>query len=539
MSDAISLIYNGFQFSERSKMTVSERMQYDSADRTVKYNVLMLRVETIVAFTTSGGSQGSLANQMTALRAKLSKAGEFLRFEHPGFGNPIIINGGSDRNDVAFGPKPRLIEWNPIGNEWAAEVVWEVEFSLPACPNGRHSDLASLNYTVDYTIDNEGFTTRTTSGTMEIAMTRRDRSIPDTADYYREILSIYKPTNFERTHNFSLSEDKRTLSFSIVDNEIKSGNPYPPGITFIDATHDVDWNYRQRGKLSNTINATIVVARDKPALYAWEIFRLIVMKRQEFAYLNGDTMFIESLRVVESLFSHRHTFALSYRINATLPKFFTSTGVFQGVPVEWNWDSWSESVKEIQHPRSIARLKHEPSDDVIIDLCGPSNIPNGRPNYPGYQNPVAYAMVFQNRKPPPDKSWLTFNASLTYYEDTPNALQIKMGPSDLQYQEFDPASPAGETINSDGSIDRFVETSAPGMTYVWAGQAERVGYEIKCPNLINIGGVFLRRSGRGVFQQKYVGDFFGQPKYIAAWSFPFKVVRIPIVRKDDIDPVTE
>src|SRR5262249_23657754 len=96
-------------------------------------------------------------------------------------------------------------------------------------------------YDVDYEIDGDGYTRVSTSGQLVIPMTRKtqtNRSIPDTADRFREQIAYAVPVGFKReVHRCKLSADKRTMNFSITDQELPFA--LPAGCTRCDIEHTI------------------------------------------------------------------------------------------------------------------------------------------------------------------------------------------------------------------------------------------------------------------------------------------------------------
>ncbi|WP_439625707.1 hypothetical protein [Gemmata sp.] len=72
------------------------------------------------------------------------------------------------------------------------------------------------------------FTTRIMTGKVTIPMTRRnkDERVPSTsADEWRSRVSPAQLEGFRRTSNYELSEDRRTLAFTITDEEMPEELP--------------------------------------------------------------------------------------------------------------------------------------------------------------------------------------------------------------------------------------------------------------------------------------------------------------------------
>lgn len=534
--------YNGYTFPTYSHVTVDSGMQYDDAERTVLYHRYTVRVQmTIVA----EGSDTYVGQNYQRIRQLLSKSGGPFIINHRGFGPELTVNyntGGP--KDVAFGPKPRVLRWNPVGDTNAVEVDWECEICLPACEGlggVRFSGLSTLNYAVSYRINMMGYTTRTVSGYLEIAMTRDGRNIPDTADAYRDFVVIDKPYNFQRETTWSLSQDKRRAEFTITDSEIESPNAYPAGVIRIRANHRVGWTRRALATLPNTVSASITLAPGQPRGRAWAIFRAIVAQRIAFAAAPA-FVFFESMEVSEEIYDNTVSFSLSYRLyfgeGSALSEIFTATGLFS-VPAG-DWVTWAQSVAPLQSHRGRAQLTHNATEDQILDLCTDTVLPSTPNPYFPPTNPPSPMRRFCNARPDPKVSYIRFEGAVSTIEDTPSTVQITLGADDLRINPFDPADPTDANGQTDAAknIKRIIESAASNMEFEWVGYAERVGYDIPRPGKITLGGVTLVRRGKGVFRKKFLGMHFCQPVYGAAWRFRYVVDTRPSnVPASDADPV--
>lgn len=543
----MTIAYNGYTFGEYSHVSFSAEMVEDNAQRTVLYHRGKLRVQTVIAAESGDAYVGY---HFRRIRQLLSKAGQQLDINHEGFGPPLSINSSSSGvYDVCFGPKPRFISWEPVGNTNAVEVIWECEYCLPICDGQsgvRYEGLSALNYGISYRIDKFGYTTRTVSGYLEIAMTRAGYSIPDTADAYREVIEVPKPIDYERESSWQLSPDKRRADFVITDSQIKSHNAYPVGVVSIRANHRVGWSRRNSAILVNSINATIELAHNQSRGRAWDIFRNLVSQRTQVALDLGDYVMLESLEADEELYGHAISFSLSYRIiseySGALSKFLTSSGLFKHVGtgvVESDWGHWSDSLASIQSTRGLSQLEHSASEDAIVDLCVDAVPPQVPIPYIVPSNPPTVFASLCNAKPPPDKSYVRFEAAITSIEDVPATMQITVGGDDLEPIEFDPADPSSGNGDTDASknIVRFIEEAPAGLRFQWTGYAERLGYDIPKPGKLEFGGKTLRRIGKAKFRRKYLGKFFCQPLYGAAWNMMYVVDERPTeVPTDESDP---
>jgi hypothetical protein len=455
-----TLEYNGYAFGERTQTSVSEELVYDDADRTVVYHNIKLNAKTIV---TPDGNDSDTNRSMQKVRELLTQAGARLKIDNRGFGTKLDIN-GSGVKDVAFGPKPRMLSWVPVGNDQAAEVEWECETRIPFCQSGsspRYTGFSTFNYTIDYSISDKGFTTRTIAGYIEIAMTRNGRNLPDTADRYREKLRVLKPRNFKRSQDFSLSADKRRLNFTFVDTEIESQRPYPPGVVEISGRHRVRWDRSRIKRIGNTFSLDVEVAHDKPKLLAWEIFNAMLTRRLDKVRESNRTVFLEGLDIDEDLFTNRISFSVNYRVQADLSEIFNLSGLFNAP--NYDWRRWEDSMNDIHSLRGISKLSHSQYEDRITDLCD-QHASTFQFVDRVYIAPTAQPPKLCNKKPPASKSWLYFDASLTNVDDTNTYFEHTLGSAPITDEAFDPSATKTLPGTVDlSNIDTVVAIESPNM----------------------------------------------------------------------------
>lgn len=543
---ANEVTYNGYSFGPYSHVKVSAEMVEDDAGRTILYHRYKIRIDTTI---TAESQDAYVGQHFRRIRQLLSKAGQELTINHAGFGPALTINGSAGFggvSDVCFGPKPKIIAWDPVGATNAVEVIWECEFCLPTCEGlggVRFTGLMAFNYSISYRIDKAGYSTRTIAGYLRIAMTRRGYTIPDTADAYRDVVIVPKPINYERETSWNLSLDKTRADFTITDSQIRSPNAFAPGIVNIRANHRIGWSRRALATLPNTINATVTLAPGSPRGLAWDVFRGIVKSRTDVALAQGKKVFLEALEADEDLYGDSISFSMSYRIYFTpetsaIGEIFTATGMF--LPVATDWAAWTASLSGIQTHRGTSQLKHLPSEDQIMDLCV-TDIAPASPNYQvvPFPAPTTYQR-FCNDKPAPSQSYLKYEVGVAAFEDNPSVSQVTMGEDDIEMVDFDPgeSAPVIGGTRGDAGITRFVESASAGIEFEIIGYAERVGYPIPRPGRLTIGGKTLIRRGEGQYRQKFLGRHFCQPVYGASWRQRYVIAERPASydTQKDLDP---
>lgn len=561
----LSLVtYNGFTFPDRSNILIDEEFIYDQADWTVTATKFTLRVTTVITnmeeytgptFNPSldpdvqwQTNASFAAPTMHRARQALSKVGADLTIRHDGFGPHLDINQSSGGvRDISWGPKPRILRWSPIGHTHAVEIVWECEFTIPVCSgNGvvpKFAGLAAHNYSIAFAYDRKGYTTRTITGRVEIALTRQfgGRNLTDSVDRYRALIDHQKPDNFVRTVSWSISDDKRVANYVITDTEIASPNAWPQGVVDIQAKHRVNWSKGVNlARVSQTITATIELAPTENKSRAWLIFRGIFQKR--IAY-STSPVFIYSLDAEEEIFSNRVSFAINYYFLTELDviNIFNQTGLFQSVSDNLdNWAAWDSSTRALQPLQGgqfhygYSGLKHEPQIERIVDLC--DNSPGGGGDYPNVTTrPTVPPSALCNSRPPADKSWLKFEAAFKYSEQSPAYTAVELKENDLLHKTFSPTNIDASLpdVSTEGAV-RWIEERAGSQEFILQGYAERVGYQIPKPGRIKIGGNFYKPIGKGVYAQKFLGTHFCQPLFAAAWKQRYRLDK-PLTKLDPKD----
>ncbi len=528
-----TVAYNGYEFDGASHVTIRCEPHYDDAQRTVVYHRYTINVKAVIA--DSGGTGMTLAD----IRNRLTKAGKSLIVSNQGFYNLYANVASPDGfiNDVAFGPKPRMLSWTPIGSAYACEVEWECETCIAYCVIPINaSGIIAMNYQVTYSIDQRGLTVRTISGYYEIAMTRTLYTIPDTADAYRAWVNPRIPTRFQRTtQNWNLSLDKRRMDYTIVDTEIPSNNPYPNGVVKIDAKHSVRWA-RSRGwtHLWNTISVDIEMAPDQPMLNAYAAFAAIVKRRVDIAkaaYSEG--VFLDDVSVEEHLFSRQCSFSVSYRILSGLRQLLADSGLW--TPLGLNtWGQWAYSISNITGQRGYANLQNLASNDSIVDPCGSSE----RIPWDAEATPPLRAsdsrLLLRNETPALDKSWLDYQCRLEIERERAVVRHAVLQIPEADDPTWNQNSGSQVTYPVTSGTDDIVQRSGRARYYArLVGFARRAGHPIPKPAITTVGTASATESG-GDFKTWLEGNGLGVPIYAAEWDIMYTLDGPP----GDVLPIT-
>lgn len=311
LPDVGELSYNGCTFSPLFETKVSGNAVKDNAKRTIKYIEYTIIADGYVTLPDGATSIGPTMD--TLYRLLVAQGGTLV---YRGRALDIVVNAGAGggpvgnvlnvnfnppapkpTNDVAWGPVPELLEFQPLGAGRSAKIQWKVTVRLvpPAVAGVNGSaGLLQLNYETTVTYGEDGFSSLSVKGTMEIPMTRRPnqlaRGVPTTVDSFRNLLEerILKGIDLGRfrvtKRDFNVSRDKRTLEWDVMAEE----KPYmdlPPDCTIARGSYSVRPAKAGPGLAIwlCTLRATYTVRADRPRRSAWLAFLALLRLRMEQA----------------------------------------------------------------------------------------------------------------------------------------------------------------------------------------------------------------------------------------------------------------
>lgn len=207
---------------------------------------------TVDGYVTLPSNVNSINSPMNKLRELLTaQAGELI---YQGRGHDIAVNTAA--GDVAWGPIPDLLDFQPLGAGKSAKIRWTVKVTITEPPfrqltyNGenRLTPFLQFNYETSVIYGEDGYSSLSCRGIIEIPMTRtptqKSRTLSVTVDHFRgeierRIMSGIDLSRFRMTRReFSVSRDKRTLEWDLLAEEI----PYmklPPGCTVARGNYNV------------------------------------------------------------------------------------------------------------------------------------------------------------------------------------------------------------------------------------------------------------------------------------------------------------
>lgn len=410
LPDTGVLGYGDVIFTSLVSSRISARPVYDDAQRVVSYIEYTLTVNGYVSFGQYDTPDPdpyefpTTDKDMAKLRKTLLTPGLTLVFSKKGFGNLFINTQDGTVRDLVWGPRPRLLEWVPIGYA-AAKVNWQVQFALPRCSEeGIEHRFVPMeyNYAWSVSIDQRGLTTRTVSGYWKIPQTWAAPNfslLTDTADMYRDqAITFPVPEKFVRVRQeYNLSADKCRMDFNIVDQEIPGVNMYPEGIA------DISINCRISGRADGSsggviktyhwsLNGHITVAQGYPTSLAYDKFYEIfaeryghmVKKIQQHNSQSSSPSSSSKVKIValptefsvdEEIFGNTTRVSVSFLIivppdegSLINTKVLEISGIY--VPLTFTWQKWKQSMSETaHHVRGHAKLAVLPENDTLYDIC--------------------------------------------------------------------------------------------------------------------------------------------------------------------------
>lgn len=306
LPDVGTLSYNGCTFSPLFASTISGTAVKDAAKRTTKLMEYVLEVDGYVTApgavginTTTAGiaaTMASLASLLTAQAGALVYKGRGFDFTVNAAGVTVFDNAA---RDVEYGPVPEMLEFQPLGAGLSAKVKWRVTFRVVHLANTKNlSALLEFNCDTAVTYGEDGFSSLSVNGTMEIPATRTsqgNRKLAKTVDDMRSQLdtkifagidlNVFRVVRRE----YPISRDKRTMNFS-VEVEEKPYMDLPPGCTVARGNYSVQPTKVGPGLAGwvCTLRATYTVRADAPRRTAWYAFLILVRLRMMASVYNGE-----------------------------------------------------------------------------------------------------------------------------------------------------------------------------------------------------------------------------------------------------------
>jgi hypothetical protein len=579
-----TLKYNGLDLSgaDLATKSFSIRPVLSSDGRTIIYSTITISVEFTLASGAGDNPPYNTTANMLLLRQKLLEPRRALYFQANGCGDIVINTGDNIARDCCWGPVPKLLSWKANGTA-SCKVAWSVEVHMPTCGDAAFvKQLLEFVLKVDYTIDRSGLTTRKLSGRLVIPLTVASSVVLDntpdaTADDWRDRIGDRFPPvpGFRRIPGtFSQSEDQRTLTFGLTDEQLPSPNPLPFGQVDASASHSIT-STQAMGKIgtwNGTISATYETALDKPRVDTFKLFKALLKDRLNKARQAAlaSSYFLRTLTLSEPQIYGKTsaTYTATYSFVVNKDKLLLGSGLWRKTPkangAPATHDEWQTSLGGVIGVRGLAGWQLDPEAFVIVDLCNP--VQPRRINDPrgfgggGDGNPES-APPWENDPPDPETSWMDYELALAV-EQTDETVEMKylptqeidLSPSALSVQQTGllsiasvppvpnittaapiqrstklPTIEAYRSAAGGGKASGEAEVRALPSLAVWlVGHAMRYGFPIQPPSILSVAGVKVLPQNRGpVWIMKQTGNYFGVPVYAASWRFRYLLPQFP------------
>ncbi len=297
LPDVGLLVYNGVQFSSLFKSKVTFKDIFDNANRAIKYTEWTIHVEGMV---TLEANKSTIDSTMSTMLRLLTKPGGILRYSGKGLGTDVVVNLPVITNtppinnlysDVAWGPKPQVLDFQPMGASRSALISWTVTTCLNRNAAQR-GIFTQFNEEISLSYDEEGYALYSIRGTMEIPLRLKQVDNPfidTTIDDYRFQFMDRVGSNIDLTRyritkrKFDVSRDRRTMEWEFLAEQLPP-MPLPWGATSARGTYSVR-PLNQGVALFPwvcSLKCSYVIRGDGDRRLAWAEFATLLKFRMEF-----------------------------------------------------------------------------------------------------------------------------------------------------------------------------------------------------------------------------------------------------------------
>lgn len=321
------------------------------------------------------------------VKEDLQKPRKRFVFKDQGLGD-IDVNGATTggeagtKGDALNGPIPRIVKWEPIGNNKAVRLVWSITFHIYGCDMVDTPTFFPLefHYTRVFRVDENGLLVLRTQGELRVKNLDQGDQVNNLS---YEVTTRFNqntlPGGFERgSTTFRYSADNMAVIFEFEDREIDSDNAFPFYVNRLRVEHRMRSTLMNQGgsfgtggfkNWMNTVSGTINLRPHQPRERAWIAFIYILnqrLKRYSLvdeqdggtnAFLKGPTNRAENdtthqqnpfailteLDIREPIYGRDFRFSASYFAVYSLDHLFKLSGMFH--PVYGSDSSGSLTVK--------------------------------------------------------------------------------------------------------------------------------------------------------------------------------------------------
>lgn len=608
--------YNGFRFPPAIASKVQIEPVYESSGRVPKWFKHTLTIEFLIVpnFSPTGDSfcGSSVDTNVEAAKRVLSVPGGTLVFSLQGLGaatqdtasQEYVITAAKDMN---FGPRPMLWTWESVGTNRAVRVQWSVEFCIPVCCFTDAGDgicdgasqyvwssgsvkFTEFNYSISFTVNEEGFMTRTLVGSAEIAGTLVHGELAGGGDgvtysdgtYSLSVPNSSRPVNlglvqnyvtnlfvripgFHRDFQWDVSRDHRRVEWRITDTEIPSDNPYISGVLKCDVSHRMQsvlpffrWNTTIRGSFTIMPNVNRIVGLTAFLMIVRDRFlALSLIADQEMDEYGSvrptykptvPTFIPRTISFEESLFTRNFNFEFNYELFCSLDQIIVATRMGQPLATG-DWATWNQSVPlALRDGRGKSMMTVAGTNSGITTVCTGTTEPTNIATYPPLNTPFSLFQMFSTGCPPKDKSWLDYKLWFTvlkngktvvhqksYVEDPTMYLDPNSREDSISGEYAGSTFPAAQqeydkNQQSDDYRNVVQAVSRNKWTVVMHGYAIRACYDVPIPVLNHFGGsgnnIPVQKSHR-IIPQFRISSQGKVPIFAAGWHVTYELPEEP------------
>lgn len=536
-----TVTYNGYEIPpDGLHAHASVTAVYDNARKTKLYDKVMFTADFVVALEGELGVGASSVDQLVSqLRKILMTPKQPLRIRGHGFGEYGIKIGTSDTDN---GPFPLDFRVEQLHSSKVIHIVWTIEFNLTGCAvEGFLSagDLSSFNFSVEWGWSDlqAGLRTRNITGSATMFTFTSANTLFSSQRKARELIEQSFPrinAGYHREYRFTLSDDRKTLLFSITETEIMSDTPFPEAIADLSMRQSLrgsrknaffsQWNWSIAASVAVFIGRTAGTSIAINKRFAWiAVTRMIldrILKAKDRVYYVSETerkvtVFIDDISINDEITGNTFDLTISGLIWVTSNQLFQSTGMFQ--PLGGTTTTWAQRNNFLKQLGIDAfQLKSDAPAGIgqerepIISLC---NTVGGTTETSSqeYKPAAPETMLVESEKPKPEESWykyeyhvrlLDYNTSVLNVplsDELPREDKLRNDPAVDSSEQSPISDPLDSGITADNALTPIVTVHNPTTRVykvVLTGKALRQGYRINTPNLISYGGMKAVKIGQ-------------------------------------------
>lgn len=524
------ITYNGWTFNAIRRVEMSSRVVYDDAGRTAKFVEYTMSVSGFI----NGADVDACQTNMNEIHRKMNEAGQTLVIDGIGFDSTINTARNGATPDVAWGASPQSFKFRPLGGNIAWAFQWEIKFNLHRCESATTlvNRFLAFNYSVAYSTNTEGLVERVIEGHVEIPQNRNPaaaRVIDWDLELAYDRVNFQLPVCFRRVSSQrKLLANRSRLEFTIVDQELVD-LPYPAGIVEADADYDFENIGRTFEGWVATLTCDFRVARGYPRTLAAQKFFLILAEKtaklRAAASADGGAAIPMKLRIGAQMFGRSSRFQAIIQVFACLKEILKSSGLWTPI-AGTSYQQWRQSMDAVGafNKRGRGNWRHTPSQDAIIDICTPAELPAMGNDLGTCDDP--HAEYLNPDLCPPGDPYLHYENEI-HAEQNQNVVVHRLSqffdnettvPSSVGLAMFFPTLTASSALAD--HVSQY--ESAPDNYVVMIGRAIRLNKAPDIPKLLKIGDVEVEEVARRV-APKAIASYFGCTAIGARWAILYRV----------------